>query len=268
MSKTALAAVIVAALGLDAFAGPALKLPFVPPKQGQVSKVTNDESLKGTVTLDGKTMPMQQAMKETYTEEIVTVDGDAVTKEKITVASAHSKVDAMGQKQDADLPIKGNAYLVSSDGTKTTVTTDAGAAVDGVVQALISKMVEHIGLPDKFGKMMAEKTFEKGKKVTLTADEVAAMMGHQEGLTASNVSLTLTGQDAKSATFAMDGTLEGNQNGMTMTIAFKGSIKVDVKAARPLDFKMNGTVKGSGEVGGKKLEMNGTMTGHKTITYK
>lgn len=254
--------------GARAYAGAGLKLPYVAPVQGQVSSVTSEESVDGTLTVDGKSSPMKQALAETYTEEIVTVSGDAVTKEKITVAGAHNTVDAMGHKQDTDLPIKGKTYVVTGDGKTTTVTTDAGAAVDKAEETVVGRMVEHIGLPDKFGQFMSATTFVKGKKVTLSADQVSAMMGKQEGMSASDVALTLKGQDAKTATFAMDGTLTGKQNGMDMTIVFKAIVKVDVKASRPLDFKMTGTIKGAGDMGGKKIAMTGAMTAHKAITYR
>lgn len=252
----------------SAFAGAGLKLPYVPPTQGQVSSVTSEESLDGTLTIDGSRSPMKQALKETYTEQIVTVSGDAVTKEKITVGAAHNTIDAMGHTQDADLPIKGKTYVVSGDGKTTTVTTDAGGTVDPAEEKVVSRMVEHIGLPDEFGKFMSATTFAKGKKVTLGDDQVRAMMGKQEGMTASGVALTLTAQSAKTATFKMDGTLSGKQNGMDVTIVFKATVEVDVKASRPLDFKMSGTIKGAGDVGGKKIAMTGTMTGHKAISYK
>jgi hypothetical protein len=254
--------------GVRAHAG-GLQIPYVAPKQGEIATVLNEESTDGTLSLGGKSSPLTQKLSETYTEEIVAVKGDVVTKEKIVVTAAHNAVDAMGQKNDADLPIKGKTYVVASDdGVTTTVTGSDGKEVIGAEHDLVVKLAEHVGTPDKLGQMLGAKTFTKGTKVALTEDEVAAMMGKTEGMKASDVSLTLTAQNAKVATFAMTGTLAGKQTGMDVSVTFKGVVKVDLKSSRPLDFTMTGTMKGSGDAGGQKLVLDGKISAHHAATYK
>jgi hypothetical protein len=254
--------------GVRARAG-GLQIPYLAPKQGQIATVINEESTDGTLSLGGKRSPITSKLSETYTQEIVAVKGDVVTKEKIIVTAAHNTVDAMGQKSDADLPVKGKTYVVASDdGVKTTVTGSDGKDVIGAEHDLVVKLAEHVGTPDKLGQMLGAKTFTKGTKVALTEDELAAMMGKTEGMTASDVSLTLTAQNAKVATFEMVGTLSGKQTGMDITVSFKGVMKVDIKSSLPIDFTMTGTMKGTGDAGGQKLALDGKIAAHHAATYK
>jgi hypothetical protein len=174
----------------------------------------------------------------------------------------------MGMKQDTDLPLKGKSYVIASDdGVTTTVTGDDGKEVAGPEKDLVVKLGEHVGTPDKLGKLLGKKTFTKGQKVALGADEVAAMMGN-DGMTASDVTLTLTGQDAKTATFALAGKAAGNQNGMDISMTFQGTVKVDLKRSRPIDLTMTGTMSGSGTAGGKKIALTGKINAHRTATYR
>lgn len=247
-----------------------LTIAFVAPKVGDVQNVKEDESLDGTVTMQGKTMPIKQSMTSTYTRETVTVSGDAETKVKVTFKTAHASANQMGAKSDADLPVKGKVYVVTGDAAKPTVTDAKGAAASEAEAGIVAKAVENIGQADKFGKMMATKSFVKGAKVTLSADEVTAMMGNAEGMTVSDVSLTLTNSDGKTATFTMTGTFGGKQGPMDMKITFTAVAKVDIKRSRPLDLNMTGDVTGSGDLGqqGGKIDMKGKMTVHKSVTYK
>jgi len=269
MKKSLVVALVVVATGVRAYAGAGLKIPYVAPTQGLVKTETAEEKLDGTLTIEGAgKAPLVQILKETFTEEVVTVDGDKVTKEKVSVASAHSTVEAMGQKKDGDLPIAGKSYVVTADiGSVSVAAADGKSPVDPGEQKLIIQLSNGVGKSDTFGKMMSTKTFVKGKKVTLTPEELASAMGTQEGMTASDVSFTLTSQDGKTATFALVGTLKGSQNGMDVTIKLKGTAKIDIATSRPLDMNMTGTVKGSGTVSGKKLQLTGKMTARKTATY-
>ncbi len=245
-----------------------IMIPFVPPKQGQLATLSDDESMKGTLSIDGKSSPIDQTVTRAYTEEIIAVNGESITKAKVTFTAAHMISDGMGRKTDADMPVKGKAYVVAADSGKPTVTVDGGAAAAASEAEIVLKVERHVGEPDKLGKLLSAKSFVKGEQVTLGDDELAAFMGSNEGMTASKVTLTLTGSDAKSASFVLTGTVAGKQGGIDMTIAFKGVAKVDLKTSRPIDFSMTGTIKGGGDLGGKKIEMNGTITAHKMATYK
>jgi hypothetical protein len=249
-------------------AGAALQVPYVAPHVGEVATITDDMSVTGTIKMGGKSMPMKQQATETYTQEVVEASGDTVSKLKLTFKSAHMKADAMGMKQDQDLPVKGHAYVVTSDKGKAAYVKDGGGTVDAQETAVLQKFGEQVGNPDRMGKLLAGKSFKKGEKVTLSAEEIKAVAPPNEGMTASDVTLTLTGSDAKSATFALAGTFSGKQGPMDMQVTVTGTIKVDLKRSRPTDFKMNGTMTGAGDTGNGKAEFTGKLVAHKAISYK
>ncbi len=246
-----------------------LQVPYVPPKQGQIATVVDDQAVTGKVTMGtAKPTPLTQAVKQAYTEEIVAADGDTVTKEKVTFSAAHATANAMGAKQDMDLPVKGKTYVIASEGGKTTFTGNGGAAVTKPEEAVLAKIGEKVGTPDRMGKLIGSKTFTKGEKVALAGDELKALTGPSDGVVASNATLTLTAADAKTATFAMAGTFAGKQNGMDLTITFTATIKVDLALSRPIDFKMTGKMSGAGDTPNGKLALTGTVSGHRTVSYK
>src|SRR5438105_13079666 len=63
------------AVKVTAKAKAGLQVPYVAPKQGEVATVADEESMNGTLSIDGKATPMTQAMKQSYAEEIVAVEG-------------------------------------------------------------------------------------------------------------------------------------------------------------------------------------------------
>lgn len=248
---------------------PGLSIPFVAPKVGETETTSEDESMKGTLTMGGKSSPVEEATSQTYTKQVLAVAGDAATKVKVVVKAAHASSSAMGMKQDMDLPIKGKSYVASFDSGKTTVKGDKGADAPTDEAKLLGKIVESLGQPDAFAKKMAGMSFTKGQAVPLSAEDLATMMGSAEGMTAKDVSLTLSESDGKIATFEMKGSFSGKENGMDIAITFTATAKVDIKKSRPLSMAMTGDITGSGDMGQQgKVQLIGKMTAHKTSSFK
>ncbi len=251
--------VVAVAIGVPAHAG-GLKITHVAPKQGQVATVVSEEALDGTVSVGKNSSPLTQKESASYTEEVVAVDGDTVTKAKITVTDS--------ERDGQALPTKGKSYTVSASGGTITVAGADGKDVADPEKTIAAHLADDVGKPDKLLALMGTKTFAKGQKVALTADEVASLFTQGEGLTVKKMSLALSAQDATTATFALTGQLTGSQEGLSVTMDVNATIKVEIATSRALDFAMKGAITGKGEADGQKLAMKATVTAHRSMTYK
>jgi hypothetical protein len=245
----------------------ALKIKLAPPVKGEVASVVDETSIEGKVTTGGTTLPLVQSITQAYTQQVIAVDGGAVQTLSLTFSTAHLKADAMGSKQDKDLPTKGHVYTIAAAKGAPTITRDDGKKLGPEETGVLKKFGDQVGVPDRLSTMLASKTFVKGEKVTLGADEIMAL-SPGANMTPVGLTLTLTDADAKAATFTLDGSFTGKQGPLDMKVQIQGTILVDLVRSRAVEMSIHGTMSGHGMAGTEPADFSGTLSAHKTLTYK
>ena len=243
----------------NAYAGGA-KVTQVAPKAGQVATIVIDESIDGTLTSGKSSEPIAEKEHSSFSEEVVTVDGVTVTKAKVVVTD--------DVRDGHDQPSKGKTYVVSSSGGAATVTGADGKDAAEPEKFAAARLASEVGKPDKLLALVGQKTFAKGQKVALTADDAAVLFSLGEDLTVKKMTIALKSQDATSATFALTGQMGGPQAGYDFTADVTATLRVELATGRPLDFALKGAMTGGGAADGQKITMKGKLAVHKAWTYK
>jgi hypothetical protein len=244
--------------------GAGLQFKVAAPAVGEVAEVTEVNRVNGTLTAEGKQMPMIQHQEVKRTETVLAVDGDVVTQLEVTYLAALTHEKLGDEEKKGDGPEKGKTFRVSFADGKLAITDQAGKPVGKeLTEELTATFSDEVGQVAPMRRIVETKTFRPGEKVELTPDEMKALSPEGDGVVGKSMTLTLVEQQPDFAILAFDGALAGSQPGMTMAMTMKGTVKLEIATGRLLEMNVAGDMKGSGAA-----EFVGTVSGTKVNVYK
>jgi hypothetical protein len=232
----------------------AVTLTSVPPRVGDRWIEENIQSMHLDITARGQQVPMIGYEHEVKAIEVLAVGGALVTKEKVTYTTVeHSQT--VGGRESLEPPvIAGKTYTIEA-GDPLVVTTDAGPAADAEAQA-VQDAEKDFGKPDRFGKLLEGKTFQKDEAVDLSADEIAAANDDGDDAKFTSVTMTYRGMAGELALFDMAVTVEQDTPGEgRLDMFLTGTARVDPTTNEPAEATLEGT-----------MTMTGPTTAHGTMT--
>jgi hypothetical protein len=262
----ALVVVVVVLSSASAYADDALKVKVAPPKKGEVVDLVAHGSSDMHGTMNGKKLAQTIVFDESSTQEVLAVDKDVVTKERVSFTAAHQKVGGDTTK-DEDLPVAKKSYVATAVDGKVSFTDAKGGKVADAEVALLARTADNVGQPDKVSVLFGDKAFSKGVAVSLSAGELTSLMGADDQFPAADMTLTLVENDGKRARFDVAGTMEGDKQGLHLTAKFTGTATIDLARGRLVDFQMNAVMKMKSDKGPVTADVDIKVAAQRTATY-
>ncbi len=214
-----------------------------PPKVGDKATKTHDSSMVMTFS-DGREMTRTKHTEDT--REILEVDGDVITRAKLTYV-AHTQSHAMaGKTRDQPSLLTGKAYVVWRKAGTLDATRADGSTVPADEREELFDDNKRLGRPDIMDRIVASKAWKVGEKVVFTPAELAEINQREPGGEAIvGVTLTLIGVESGVARMAMTMAMatKGPQDSIDMAIT--GTTRVDVASGRLLEAGGTGPLKGT-----------------------
>jgi hypothetical protein len=243
--------IVMLATAATAEAGP-VRMSIARRKVGDVQTVTQTSSMNMKITAKSKVIEVTRTLDRVETVEILAVDGNVITKEKISYSKRKVTSTGPGTKTEPDLA--GKSFLVErTDKTKElTILTGDGGAPDEGDAAIVQKDARDVGKVEPLSAFISSTAFEIGKPVTLPTETVAALFEDTK-LQATSATLTLdrvTGD--KKAELTFDIALGGSQSatGITMSMPVKGHVVIDLTTGVAVSMDAAGPITVSGNVSG------------------
>jgi hypothetical protein len=263
LSKLAVIAAIAATVGVPAASdaqprADSVTLAERPAKVGDKWTEDQTEISDLVVTMNGQKIPVKSERIEKRSIEVLAVGKAGPTKAKYTFTTDRETTQLPKKSTGGPTAIHGKSYTLTA-GEPTGVAGDQGPAPDAEA-VLVRKRVKRFGKTDQLGKVLAGKTFLKGKPFELPAAELADVAPDPDIRVVSMV-LTYTGMKGGLALFDLAMKAEGERDGSKMKLDFKGKVEVDPKTNTPMDTRMGATVKSTGA---QIVEGTMKMTSHRT----
>jgi len=223
-------------------------------------KWTEEKSETGDmiVTVNGQKIAMKTERTEKRSIEVLAVDKAGPTKAKYTFMTDTETKQGPKKRDGGPTVIQGKSYTLTA-GEPTAVAGEMGPAPEAEA-ALVRKRVKRFGKADQLGKVLAGKTFTKGKPFEVPAAQLADVSPDPE-LQVKSLVLTYNGMKGDLALFDLAMKAEGERNGSKMKLELKGKAEIDPKTNTPVDTASDMTVSSTGA-----SVVDGTMkiTSHRT----
>ena len=232
------------------------------PKVGDKRTKVNDQAMVMAIAAGELTM-----VKHTEeTREILAVDGDVITKVKMTYGAYAKSQTSGGKTRDLASVVAGKAYIVSRQGGAIEATVADGSPVSAAELEELTDANKRLGKPNAMEQIVASKTWKVGEKVVFSPDELAASNKRNAedggGEQFTGLTMTLTAVEAGVATFAMEIAMAVKLPNGSLGVRITGASRLDVATGRALEVGGTGPLEGNlGEA------VTGTMTMKDVYTY-
>lgn len=215
-----------------------------------------------------------QAEKKVYTETILEVDGNSITKRRVAFTDAVQRQNQPMQGLKAvTLPLAGKTYLIDHTADSLVITTEDGDEVSkeeyDKLEGTFRKSTD-----GQFGEIFDGRTMSVGEDFELT-EELMQQFGSNLSSSAlkpksAHIKLLSVGtaNGMKTAKLEVDFAMSGTQSVLEMDIVMKGIAEIYVDNLWPLSLVMTGTVTGVGNHSGMPLTADGEMRMAKIATYE
>lgn len=241
--------------------GDSLTLPLTARAVGTKWSKVDDTSTTVEITIEGQTTKAGGRRHHRTDGEILAVDAAGlVTKVALSYVERTDTDLGPGGEETRPSAIAGKSYIVWVEGGEVAATHADGGAVSSEELLELTTDQEDLGKPPVMEQIMA-RTWKRGVKVDLTADELARVNEGKDGPRSTSMSFTLRGVTGGVADFAMSMRME-NLN-PPIAIDASGTATVDARTGRPVKLEISGPVSGSAN----GLPLGGSMTGHVTYTF-
>lgn len=246
----------------------AIKIGLQAPKVGETKTERETQNTAIKLKVPNQEVEITGVERKVVTEEVVAMDGDVVTKIKVTFAEFSKEEKMAGQPRPSKADLAGKSYLVTREGKTLKVTTVDGKEVPAAEAREASSGVKSVGRKAALDRLVAARSWKVGERYAFSAaelEEINDPATHADDEPwMDEMALTLTGSDGKYATFATEMKVrQGPAGGEAMIVAMKGTVVIEMATGRAQTLEMAGDV--SGKMGGGDL--SGTITGKTEYSY-
>jgi hypothetical protein len=203
------------------------------------------------MTIDGRRSEMNVSESVKRTEEILAVDGDAVTKVKATFDSVQS---------DRPSAIAGKTFIVESKNGKLEVRDPQGNTASAADARDVERHLKNVGKPDPMLTALPPAGVAPGQRVDGVARAISEQLKEGgDGMSVSDVVVTFKEQRGDTGVFDVALKLTKDDGAMKMEIAVKGDAWVSTKTSWPTKMDLSGPLTIAGGQAAK-TEGSGKMT--------
>ncbi len=220
-----------------------------------------------------RTSQVETSEAETKTEQLLAVNGDAVTKLQVTFAE---KVETNKQGTDTVAtnkrsPLSGRTFVVEAKNGKVVATDLFGKPASPSDAALLEKSYKSLGKPDPVLAAMPARPMKSGDKVDELSKAIRERMSGAGGMSVTNVAVTLREQKDEEGIFDVTMELTKADGPIKFVVDLKGDMHVRLDDSRTTVLNLSGPVgvgandadKGKSKMqvdGTGKMEISGTST--------
>jgi len=234
-----------------------ITLTYAAPRVG--ASWTEEKTSETQMSIDTGDGPIRMVGHEDTVKRwtVLAASAEAITKATVTYVKHDRSQQVAGTEQVPPSVIVGKTFTL--EGSPPTITVD-GAAVPPDESKQVLADEPHFGEPEKMGKLLAGRTFERDQAVDLPPDEIAHSMGDDK-LDVTRMTLTYRGMNGRDASFDIALDMAQQSGGATISFSMAGSVSFDPKTNELHSMKLEGPISMTGTASG-----NGTMSLTETHT--
>jgi hypothetical protein len=246
-----------------------------PPQVGARRVVEESGELNMQLKMGARDMAITEKESNRRTEEVLAVEGDQITKLKVTY-EAHTKESTEGgrTRKTPDL-LSGKTFLVEVVKGKVNVTTGEGKPVIGPAKKTVSDEFKDLGKPDKVEAALPSRPLKPGDELP----ELGAALGEQmrsamedgrSGIAVDPPKVTFKRRDGELAVFDLSTILRSTKGMMKgVMITMTGELSVRIADGHPAKMSADGTLGLTPEEQAKSkgMTLTGTLKRVQTSTY-
>ena len=235
----------------------------VPRKAGDKRKVAHTSSFRIDLKIGAKSESFGETEDYLYTEEVLGVTGDAVTKLKVSYGQ-HKRATQNGAKppvEGKDI-LAGKSFLLESVNGKTVITKDDGKPADAASKAAVQRDYKRFGQADGVGAAVPTRALKPGEEVKELGDALGKRMGEsmdgdKQGMTAEAPKVVLEKQEGDNAHFTISLTLRIAKGPLKGTIPLTGAMDIRTKDGAPSKLEVKGPIQLEADEKAKKMGVSG-----------
>lgn len=248
------------------------------PAVGQ--KRTEDTKTEMNIKLKmlGKDMKLAETENQKKDEEVLAVDGSAVTKMKVTYTE-DDKTQAENDKpaKTKNTAINGKSYIVTLKDGKVVVLNDKEKPAPKNEAALVEKDYHSFGKPDPFMAAIPDRPLKEGDEVPELADAIKKEMlsnqrsqGKDDKLVVDSAKVIFKGKDGDNAVFDVSMNMKADAAFLKMSMPLTGKMSLRVNDAWPATLQMDAPINLDLTDKDKQagLDGSGTVKISSTYTYR
>lgn len=243
------------------------------PKVGDKRSVDHSTDLTMNLAFGPKKIEFSEQEISKRAEEILALDGETITKERVTYQARKKTKSDNGRTGAPDkTKLDGRVVIVEYVKGKTVVTADDGKPLDGPSKAAVEKDFKRFGKPDKASAALPTRALKVGDEVkeltdALTAEMKEDMDGDKQGMVAEDAKVVLEKADNGIATFKLTMTLRMTKGILKGAIPLTGSFVVRASDGVLLETNNAGPMNLDISEADKKKGVSGSGTVKTATTY-
>jgi hypothetical protein len=235
-------------------------LPSVGSKREESSDMTMSVAMR--VDVAGRNQNVDMIAKEIvkHVDEVLAVNGDAITKEKVTFGTVAAKRTEAGKEKSDPSPVSGKTYVVESKDGKIDVRDENGKGVSGAEEKDVRKQLKSLGKADPMFAALPQAALVPGQKVDAIAKALTEQLKEEsEETTVKDVVVTFKEQRGEDGVFAVALKLTKEEGPMAMEIDVTGEALVSTKTGWPTKMSLAGPIHvGPGKASALGMNVSGS----------
>jgi hypothetical protein len=224
--------------------------------------------LNSKIEAGGKKIAITQTMAKKYHYKVVAASNSAVTKVEVTYDSVVEDKSSDGKKQSTPKSHSGKSYSIEAapaTGALTITNTKGDKVATDEITDITSDFDEVFGKGPRMARIVANQRWTVGKKVALSADDLAILNESGDKAQGVSGSVTLVSKDAKIATFRVELNAAMKKDKLDIQLPdMMLDATVDAKTLRSQSLKVTGSMKGTVQ----GMPVSGTIAGSKKSSVK
>ena len=241
------------------------RAPSVGDKWEEVVSMTM--AMETTVGAQGKGSPQKATMEkkevETRREEVLAVQGDAITKVGVSFVEKSSLVKEDGKERKRRSPAEGKTYVVEAKDGKVVVLVAGGGKPAPVAEAKdVKEALEMLGKPDPLLMGIPARPLKEGEEVPELGKAMREfVLLRAKGMQVSDVKVVFRGTKGEEGIFDVEVGLAALEKPLRFDMKLKGEARMRVATGQPLGTVLRGTLSVSSvEADASDLKISGTGT--------
>ena len=226
-------------------------------------KVGMTMSMETSVDPDGSGKVQKATMEKTETEtrqeEVLAVQGEAVTKVKVTFVEKTANIKEEGKERKRSSPVAGKTYVVEAKDGKITVLLDGDRPAPAMQAKVVKDAYETLGKVDPLYAGVPRRPLKPGDKVEELAKAMKEfMLIRAKDMEVSNVNVVFQGSKDGEGVFDIEVTLAAVEKPMRFDMKLKGQARMSLTTGQPSATILKGPLSvGSTEGDASKMKISG-----------
>lgn len=241
-ARSLLLCLLIAACGGSK--GEAIKLGNRAPAVGDVETTHQDSLFQATISSPrGQAELIYRRLADQKTEVLeVSAASGTMAKAKVTYVSESHSWTALGESEQFSPATTGHSYLVWREGGRVHASREDGSAPSDEELALVLADHHKFGVIDPMEKAITGRTWRRGERVTLSADELGE--GSLLGTRITSLAITLRRVEGGVAHFEMHMGMVNRLVAERISTKVSGVMKIDVASGELIEIAGGGPVEG------------------------